>query len=43
LKTHNLEQKPRGILTRDGVHLNPQGNRLVADEMLGALGVKAAQ
>jgi len=43
LKAHNPEQKDRGILTRDGVHLNPQGNRLVAYGMLGALGVKPAQ
>jgi len=43
LKAHNPEQKDRGILTRDGVHLNPQGNRLVAYGMLEALGVKAAQ
>lgn len=39
LKTGNPENKDRGILTRDSVHLNPAGNRLVADEMLKALGV----
>ena len=43
LRVHNKEGKPKGILTRDGVHLNPQGNRLIAYGMLGALGVKAAQ
>ncbi len=39
LKTSNPENKDRGILTRDSVHLNPAGNRLVADEMLKALGI----
>ncbi len=29
----NTENKDRGILTRDGVHLNDKGNQLVADEM----------
>ena len=33
LKTNNPENKDRGILTRDGVHLNESGNQLVADEM----------
>lgn len=31
LKAHNPENKDRGILTTDGVHLNPTGNRFVAD------------
>lgn len=30
---HNPEDKDRGILTTDGVHLNNTGNQLVADEM----------
>lgn len=30
---NNPENKDRGILTRDGVHLNDKGNQLVADEM----------
>jgi lysophospholipase L1-like esterase len=34
---NNPENKDRGILTRDGVHLNDQGNQLVADNMLPVL------
>lgn len=30
---NNPENKDRGILTADGVHLNERGNQLVADEM----------
>jgi lysophospholipase L1-like esterase len=30
---NNSENKDRGILTRDGVHLDDKGNQLVADEM----------
>jgi len=30
---NNPENKDRGILTRDGVHLSDRGNQLVADEM----------
>jgi lysophospholipase L1-like esterase len=30
---NNPENKDRGILTVDGVHLNPKGNELVAEEM----------
>ena len=30
---NNTENKARGILTTDGVHLNAKGNQLVADEM----------
>lgn len=30
---NNVENKDRGILTNDGVHLNSKGNQLVADEM----------
>ena len=32
LKAHNPEQKFQGILTVDGVHLAPAGNRLVAEQ-----------
>ena len=39
LKRINPQQKDRHVLTRDGVHLRPAGNRLVADMMLDALGV----
>lgn len=31
--SHNPENKDRGILTVDGVHLNATGNELVAEEM----------
>jgi lysophospholipase L1-like esterase len=30
---NNPENKTKGILTTDGVHLNAAGNQLVADEM----------
>ena len=42
LKANNKENKPKGILTGDGVHLSPAGNKLVAGEMLKALGVELA-
>jgi len=38
LKEHNSEDKERGILTSDRVHLNNAGNRFVADVMLKSLG-----
>jgi len=41
LKEHNAEGKPKGVLTGDGVHLNPAGNKFVAAQMLQALGIKA--
>ncbi len=41
LKENNKEGKPRGVLTGDGVHLNPAGNKFVAGLMLQALGIKA--
>ena len=41
-KANNKENKPSGVLTTDGVHLNDAGNRFVADQMLGALGIQAA-
>ena len=34
---HNSENKDRGILTSDGVHLNKEGNDLVAREMWVAI------
>lgn len=34
---NNPENKDRGILTYDGVHLNDRGNQLVADEMWKAI------
>lgn len=36
-KQNNHENKPSGILTTDGVHLNVKGNQLVADEMWSVL------
>lgn len=39
LKENNPDNKPKGILTGDGVHLNPAGNKLVAREMGAALGL----
>ncbi|HUT33023.1 MAG TPA: SGNH/GDSL hydrolase family protein [Planctomycetota bacterium] len=40
-KENNKEGKARGVLTGDGVHLNPAGNKFVAGLMLQALGIKA--
>lgn len=37
---NNKENKEKGILTTDGVHLNEKGNYLVAEEMMKALGAK---
>ena len=37
LAKNNRDDKDRGILTSDGVHLNDAGNRLVADTILGVL------
>ena len=34
---HNKDNKDRDVLTSDGVHLNPAGNRFVADKMYEAL------
>ena len=39
LKQHNGENAEKGVLTSDGVHLNPAGNRFVAEQMLAALGI----
>ena len=37
LKSHNPDNKDRGILTTDGVHLNSDGNKFVAERMFGVL------
>jgi len=37
LRTHNPENKEKEVLTVDGVHLNDQGNRFVASEILKTL------
>lgn len=37
LKQHNPDNKERGVLTTDGVHLNAAGNRLVADSIVDVL------
>ena len=39
-KENKEKNKPKGVLTSDGVHLNKHGNRFVAERMLEALGVK---
>lgn len=38
LKKHNPDNKPKGILTRDSVHLNEAGDKFLSKLMLGALG-----
>ena len=38
LKTANPDKKGTGILTGDGVHLNPAGNKFVAEVILKSLG-----
>jgi lysophospholipase L1-like esterase len=38
LKTHNSDNKDRGILTGDGVHLNDAGNKFVAEQMMTMFG-----
>ncbi len=37
LKAHNPDQRFQGILTTDGVHLSPAGNRLVAEEAANSI------
>lgn len=37
---NNKENKDRGILTTDGVHLNERGNQFVAEEMMKGIGIK---
>jgi len=39
LGTANPKNQKKGILTRDGVHLNATGNQFVARQMLGAIGL----
>jgi sialate O-acetylesterase len=39
LKTHNPMHREKGILTVDSVHMNDEGNRLLSELMLKALGV----
>ncbi len=34
MQTHNPDDGKLGILTKDRVHLNNDGNRLVAEELL---------
>jgi lysophospholipase L1-like esterase len=38
LKANNKENKEKGILTSDGVHLNDAGNKFVAETILKSLG-----
>jgi lysophospholipase L1-like esterase len=38
LQTHNQDNAESGVLTTDGVHLNEEGNRLVARAVLKSLG-----
>ena len=38
----NKNNSDKGVLTTDGVHLNPAGNQFVADRMLEALGAVAS-
>ncbi len=40
LKANNPDNLPKGILTGDGVHLNPAGNAFVAVQMGKAIGVE---
>jgi isoamyl acetate esterase len=37
-KEHNKENKEKGVLTSDGVHLNEAGNKFVAEKMMKMLG-----
>jgi lysophospholipase L1-like esterase len=43
LRANNPDNLPRGILTGDGVHLNAAGNKLVAEKMCAALGIKLVE
>jgi len=40
LTQNNKDNKEKGILTTDGVHLNDAGNQLVAEHMLKIIEVK---
>lgn len=37
-KEHNKDNKDKGVLTSDGVHLNEAGNKFVAEQMMKMLG-----
>ncbi len=37
-KEHNKDNKEKGVLTGDGVHLNDAGNKFVAEQMMKMLG-----
>ncbi|MEO8403201.1 MAG: SGNH/GDSL hydrolase family protein [Chitinophagaceae bacterium] len=37
---HNADDKESGVLTKDRVHLNADGNQLVADEMIKGLSIQ---
>jgi lysophospholipase L1-like esterase len=39
LKSHNPDNKDRGVLTTDGVHLNAEGNHFVAQQILKHVGM----
>ena len=39
LKSHNPDNKERGVLTTDGVHLNAAGNQFVAQQILEHVGM----
>ena len=39
LKEHNPEQAEQGILTKDTVHLNEEGNRFLSTLVLEAMNV----
>ncbi len=43
LRDYNVENLERGILTYDGVYLSDAGNRLVAGEVLKALGERGVR
>lgn len=43
LKNENKANKPTKILTTDGVHLNPAGNRFVCQSVMDFAGVKASK
>ena len=43
LKKHNSKKEYRGVLTRDGVHLNADGNQFVADQAAAAIAAALKQ
>lgn len=43
LRTNNSARRYQGVVTIDGVHLNDQGNRLVADHILQILDVGSGE